>query len=115
MRTSGLSLDEDVDWRDYCSAARRKVEISEYHLLCLRDLDTGLGLEPTIPVQAHLEGILFAFVAAADQTAQSINLGFRLQLDKPTLGDVFRGMPRSTLKRRLCRWHDAPTAADARD
>jgi hypothetical protein len=72
MPTSGSDLHEREGWRDYCYAARRKIDIAEYHLECLRAQASQGRLELTIPVQAHLEGILFALVATADQMAEAI-------------------------------------------
>ena len=73
MPTSGLDLHESEGWRDYCRAARRKISIGGYHRECLRAQASHGHLEPTIPVQAHLEGMHFAFVAAADQMAEAMS------------------------------------------
>jgi hypothetical protein len=60
-------------WREYLGAARRKIAIAEYHLGALEHhlklLSPPYGSVP-IAVQAHFEGILYAFVAAADQMAE---------------------------------------------
>lgn len=102
-------------WRDYCFAVRRKIDIAEYHLACLRIQTSEGQLEPTIPVQAHFEGILFAFVAATDQMAEAINLGAKLGLENPNLQKALEAMPRSAIRGRLFTWHDARIAADVRD
>jgi gamma-glutamylcyclotransferase (GGCT)/AIG2-like uncharacterized protein YtfP len=112
---TNLDLHESDGWRDYCCAACRKISIGEYHLECLRAQASHGHLEPTIPVQAHLEGILFAFVAAADQTAEAINLGMDLQLKTPNLRAALEKMPRTSIRGQLFRWHDAAIAADVRD
>ena len=66
-------LEEREGWPDYCCAARRKISIGEYHLECVRAQASHGHLEPTILVQAHLEGMLFAFVVAADQMAEAMS------------------------------------------
>ena len=95
MPTNGSDLYESNGWRDYCCAARRKIDIAEYHLECLHTQARQGRLEPTIPIQAHLEGVLYAFVAAADQTTEAINLGMELQLRMPNLRTVLNKMPRN--------------------
>lgn len=115
MPTRRPDLHERDSWRDYCCAARRKIDIAEYHLECLRAQASQGRLEPTIPVQAHLEGILFGFVATADQMAETINLGMDLQLRKPNSRTTLERMPRTPIQRRLLRWHDAAIAADVSD
>lgn len=115
MPTSGSDLHESDGWRDYCFAARRKIDIAEYHLECLRAQASQGPLEPTIPVQAYLEGILYAFVAAADQMAEAINLGMELHLRMPNLRTALEKMPQTSIQRQLARWHDAAIAADVRD
>lgn len=72
-------------------------------------------LKPIIPVQAHPEGILYAFVATADQMAEAINLGMELHLRTPNLRTVLEKMPQTSIQRQLVRWHDAAIAADVRD
>ncbi len=115
MYTNGLDRGNGEDWREYCFAARRKIDIAEYHLERLRAVTQETPIEPTVPVQAHLEGILFAFVAAADQTAEAINLGLGLNLDKPQLRDALEKMPHFSVRSQLFKWHDAPIANDVRN
>lgn len=115
MPTSGSDLHEHDGWPDYCHAARRKIDIAEYHLECLRAQASQGRLQPTIPVQAHLEGILFAFVAATDQMAEAINLGMELQLKNPNLRTALKKMPPVPIQGQLTRWHDAAIAADIHD
>jgi hypothetical protein len=80
------------------------VEIAAYHLERLITIAADGQLEATIPVQAHLEGILFAFVAGADQTAEAINLVKKLQLKRPNVRKVLEAMPESRLRRQLDEW-----------
>jgi hypothetical protein len=115
MAASRSDLPDGGSWRDYCDAALRKIDIAGYHLERLRAQASEGRLEPTIPVQAHLEGILFAFVAAADQVAEAINLGMKLNRGNPTLQEALEAIPRSPIRSRLFRWHQAPIAADVRD
>ena len=51
MPTSGSDLRESDCWRDYGCAARRKIDIAEYHLECLRAQASEGRLQPTIPIQ----------------------------------------------------------------
>ncbi len=64
---------------DYVEAACRKVRIAKYHLETLRKRvadseHRGEPLVPApIPVQAHFEGVLFSFIAACDEVAETLN------------------------------------------
>lgn len=71
MPMSGSDLHERDGWRDYCCAARRKIDIAGYHFEWPGAQASQGRLEPTIPVQAHLEGILFTFGATADRMAEA--------------------------------------------
>ncbi len=72
------------DWRRYLEAARRKVSIARYHTDCLEKQDTsaagGAMVAPSIPVQAHFEGVIMSLMAAVDQVAQAVNNALRLGL-----------------------------------
>jgi hypothetical protein len=117
MTASRPELSDGEGWRDYCDAALRKIEIAGYHLECLRAQATQGRLDQAvpIPVQAHFEGMLFAFVAAADQVAEAINLGMKLGRGRPDLKKVLETMPRSPIQSRLSEWYEAPIVADVRD
>jgi hypothetical protein len=119
MAASSSDLPDGEGWQDYCKAAQRKIDIAGYHLECLRaQVGEGrLGQAVPVAVQAHFEGVLFAFVAAADQVAEAINLGMKLGLRRPNsnLKRVLEAMPPSPIQSRLSGWHDAPIAADVRD
>jgi hypothetical protein len=108
-------LPDGEGWQAYCVAARRKIDIAEYHLECLRAQANERRLEATIPVQAHLEGILFAFVAAADQMAEAINLGMQLRRRRPNLDVVLEAMPSSPIREQLFGWRAKPIYSDIRD
>ncbi len=106
-----------VVW-EYINAVSRKIAIARYHLEELKRIinDKGLVWEhPPIDVQAHFEGILFAAVAAADQLAESINIGLGLGLENATLNQSLENAPKSwKLRSRLFKWHDSPIAKDYR-
>jgi hypothetical protein len=83
--TTAAELADEV--KAYLHAARRKIHIAEYHLSCLR---SALAVserpgEPSVPVQAHLEGILYSVIAASDQAYEATKLGparpFRCNLE----------------------------------
>jgi hypothetical protein len=62
-------------WQAWLEAAGRKIEIARYHVGLLDDLDyPGPYDLVQIPVQAHLEGILFCTTAATDQLARALDL-----------------------------------------
>jgi hypothetical protein len=115
MTASRPELPDGEGWRDYCDAAQRKIDIAGYHLERLRAQASDGRLEPTIPVQAHLEGILFTFAAAEDQVAEAIILGMKLGPRRRNLQEVLAAMPRSPIQGRLSAWHEAPIVADVRD
>lgn len=115
MAASRPDLPDSDGWRDYWDAAQHKIDIAGYHLERLRAQASEGRLEPTIPVQAHLEGILFAFAAAEDQVAEAIILGMKLGPGRRNLKKVLEKMPPSPIRSRLSEWHEAPIAADVRD
>jgi hypothetical protein len=100
---------------DYLSAACRKIEIAQYHLNKLRELSPGVPtLVVPIPVQAHFEGILIAFIAASDQVAEAIAQGLHLG-NVQNLGEALKrskrtGSPWDDLRR----WNDAVISLDVR-
>lgn len=68
-------------WQAWVEAAGRKIEIARYHLGLLDELDyPGPYDFVQIPVQAHLEGILFCATAATDQLARALDLAEHLGL-----------------------------------
>ena len=108
-------VNQDDSWADYLVAVRRKILIAHFHAdqLCL-DPDASLDVV-TVPVQAYFEGVLLAFIAAADQFAEGLNVRLRLCLQNPNLKDASEAMQRGTLRTRLFKWYDAPIAADVRN
>lgn len=59
--------------KEYLTAARRKVQIAEYHLKCLRSALTASKRlnELSVPVQAHFEGVLYSVIAVSKQVDQA--------------------------------------------
>lgn len=55
--------------KEYINATKRKVEIAEYHLGCLLSALAAWKPpdEPSVPIQAHFEGILYSVIAASEQ------------------------------------------------
>jgi hypothetical protein len=105
------------EWRDYIVAARRKIRIGDFHEEHLRmALDRNgpnLG-PPSVEVQAYFEGVLSAFVAACDQAAEALKLGFGLSREEPNLREALEAMPPSPLRTKFFKWHDASIASDVR-
>jgi hypothetical protein len=68
------------------------VQIAEYHVqnlgVALYLLELGSYPWPSIPIQAHFEGVVNCFVAAADKAAEAINAGWRLRLREVNLKNV---------------------------
>jgi hypothetical protein len=102
---------------DYLDAANRKIEMARYHLDALRGElgDPKENSQASISVQAYFEGVLYVWVAAADQTAEAINLIYVLGLENPNLQLALEHMPDSKLRSRMFKWQQAPIAADVRD
>ena len=72
-----------MSWQDLLSAARRKLEVSEYHLECLKPTlraPSASTERPPVPVQAHFEGVVVSVLAAIDQVAQAVNSRCDLRL-----------------------------------
>jgi hypothetical protein len=104
------------DLREYAIAARRKLLIAHYHLGMLTDpvLVKDDGSAVLVATQAHFEGVLYAFIAAGDQVAELLNLGFNLGLGHANLWGIIKVMPDSALRDRLSTWQETPIAVDAR-
>jgi hypothetical protein len=118
MPMNGREGSDREGWREYTKAARRKIRIAQYHLGSLEEHEGAPGHyheEVPIPIQASFEGILYATIAASDQIAEAINVGFGLGLPQPTLQTALEAMPKSHLRSRLLEWQQAPIAADVRD
>ena len=103
---------------EYLRAVDRKIEVAHYHLSSLEALLNGrsaTGSEPSIEVQAHFEGLLFAAVAAEDQLAETINIGLKLELGHPSLQKVLEAARGWDLAGNLNRWRQERIAADYRE
>jgi hypothetical protein len=76
-------------WQEYIEAAHRKVEIATYHADSLQrvvaDHSTSFKSAPSIPVQAHFEGVVVSIMAAVDQVAQAVNSAWQLRLHSADL------------------------------
>lgn len=108
-------------WQEYLFAANRKIAIAHYHLNQLRqELDAGsteplfAGQLAPIPVQAHFEGVLYAFIAACDQVAEGINLGLGLGWGRSYFDRAIRMVPTAAVRESLRHWNDAAITADVR-
>lgn len=80
--------DTTLKYKGCLDAAKRKINIAEFHLKHLIvELETAIQDEnpPTIAIQAYFEGVVTSVIAAVDQVAQAANYGFSLNL-KP--GDL---------------------------
>jgi hypothetical protein len=109
-------LPDSVDWQEYLVAARRKIEIADYHLQFLRnETKKGFAYPPTIPVQAHFEGILYSFVATIDQIAEAINQAMGFNERPPGLMRKILNHSNCPVKVSLNTWFNAPIAVDVRD
>ena len=68
----------------YLIAARRKIEIAEFHYARLqnelRSAPSASKAMPSIPIQAYFEGAILSVIAAIDQVAQAINSSLKLGL-----------------------------------
>jgi hypothetical protein len=77
------------DWQDYIEAARRKIFIAAYHAERLKnEPSSAVGPQmnaPSIPAQAHFEGVIVSIMAAVDQVAQAVNSALLLRLDSRNL------------------------------
>lgn len=114
IRTVGHVVEANTGSKEYLDAATRKMQIGRYHVGELRALLEARPSYASVAVQAHFEGVLYAFVAASDQLAEAINLQFALGLEQANLYDALERMPNSAIRRRLFRWHNSAIAADVR-
>lgn len=105
------------DWIEYLVAARRKIDIADFHAQSLGRLagSCRAGELPSVEQQAHFEGVLYAFVASTDQVAEAIVLARDENLLNANLQQALEEMPKSPLRTRLFEWWQAPIAADLRD
>lgn len=110
--TVGDMSSTPADWWEYVDAAGRKILIASYHTEKLAALCGETGA--LIAIQAHFEGVLFAFVAASDQTAEALNLMKGLEIHNPNLETVLNAYPEGPLRTQLFKWHNAPIAGDIR-
>lgn len=103
--------------QEYLHAAGRKIKIAIYHQEALRDLlerwTPRAGPLP-IAMQAHFEGVLYAFIAAADQLAEGIEFSLGRGGDRPNLDRVLQGLPDGGPWRQLREWDDAAIVKDVR-
>ncbi len=81
--------------KEYLIAARRKVQIAEYHLGCLRSALAAAAErsdKSSVPVQAHFEGVLYSVIAAADQVKEATKPGstFRCNLEEWQQEPIFK-------------------------
>jgi hypothetical protein len=81
-------------WRDQIGAARRKLEITSFHVGRLRAALAEPGLEgtepPPVPVQAHFEGALGALADALDRVAEAASAVLDLRLpSRDLVGGAF--------------------------
>ena len=103
----------------YFDAARRKDLIAKYHLeelsRCLADAPKPKPNDPrpTIPIQAHFEGIVISVVAAVDQVAQAINKDCDLGAAPGDLFDKAYGNLAPKILR-LKDWCEKPIGRDLR-
>jgi hypothetical protein len=105
-------------------SAKRKVRIAEYHLLMLEGCyrsDGGYKLRPDsndtrlpeIRVQAHLEGVLYAYCAAIDKLSRAISRFYQ----KPDgyIDNVVDAMDEPALREAILTWQSNPIRRDATD
>ena len=115
------------DWGAWLDAARRKIAIARYHQDLLDRLEyPGAYDYVEIPIQAHLEGILFSVSAASDQVARALNdaEALRIAPRRANLSNVLERLATAEgqgwspdlemLLGELAAWNDEPLIADAR-
>jgi hypothetical protein len=105
------------EWEEYLTAARRKVEIATYHAKRLKaELDARDGPTdgmPSIPIQAHFEGVVVSVMAAVDQVAQAVNSALGLKLRPEELAEkAFSRIGREVPE--MSKWYDDPIGRDLR-
>lgn len=107
---SAVQHPEDTRWQDYIEASRRKIEISRFHADRLGEV---VGRDAnTVEVQAHFEGVLYAFVAVCDQTAEAIHLGLRLDTSPVTLRAYIPAIPDPSIRSKLKTWYESDIVVD---
>lgn len=79
------------DWNEYLVAASNKLDVTRYHIDRLRRI-TPDDESARIPIQAHIEGILYAGAAAADQIAEALNLLLHLEISNVTPERLFESV-----------------------
>src|SRR5439155_1244698 len=105
-----------MGWLEYLEAVHHKLEIARFHVA---ELEGRRPFNEThrVAVQAHFEGVLYSFVAASDQLAQAINIGFSLGIARIEANiDAVINHPRLPLlvKGELQSWNSAPIVSDVR-
>jgi hypothetical protein len=96
-------------WQEYLEAARCKIKIADYHFNWLTaEAAQGQFYTATIPIQAHFEGLLYAFVAATDKAGAAIDSLMRLDVGSTALAEM------CSLKDQLSGSRSTPIATDVR-
>lgn len=118
---SGYRASDKDDWREYVEAVQRKVKIARHHLTCLEKEVACFGEvqeDPPIPMQASFEGVLYAYIAGADQLGEALIRGFQLtgtwQKRETVLDRAIRWTPASPLRDQVREWSEGPILKDAR-
>jgi hypothetical protein len=116
---SGRPSDETKPWTEYLLAVRRKIDIATYHrdtldVLLASDSSPARHGMPPIPIQAHFEGVLFAFIAATDQLAEAIELGAGSGGNRRALDVVLTLLPDHSPWDDLGAWYASPIVRDIR-
>ena len=105
------------DWPRYIDAAKRKIEIAEYHCDQLKHALSNASVphdwRPEIRTQACFEGVVVATIAAVDQIAQAVNSALNLHLAsgklfEGTLGEILERVPEYE------NWRQQPIGRDLR-
>jgi len=88
-------------------AARRKVHIAEYHLGSLRSALAASERPdgPSVPVQAHFEGVLYSVIAASEQVDKATERGsariLRCNLEEWQQEPILRTFARCAIRLRM--------------
>jgi hypothetical protein len=110
--------------RDYLYAARRKCRLAHFHVdelgaRLLREQSEGEET-PSVPVQAHFEGVLYACIAASDQVAEALARMYELRRENYNLTKALKCVrlrriqaPNNILER-LADWNDHGIMKDVR-
>ena len=75
------------NWLPYLDAARRKGEIAKYHLDELEQLadyprPDGFPPMPSIPVQAHFEGVLISVIGTEEKLKEATKMRYGASTEK---------------------------------